>query len=123
MKQETFTSFLPVKLTPEELKATSDTLATSVIAAEMEEEDQSDAKKAMKTRLDEKWGDVHRLAQVVREGSEQREVECYETKIYDLGLVRVIRSDTGESVSSRTMKDSERNVPLFDASEAKEDVK
>jgi len=123
MKQEIFHLVLPVKLTPEELKATSDTLAASVIAAEAEECDQSDAKKAMKTRLDEKWGDVHRLAQVVREGSEEREVECYETKVYDLGLVRVVRNNTGEVVSSRTMRDSERNVPLFGASEPKEDSK
>lgn len=119
MKTETFTRVLPVVLTPEELKAMSDNLAESVIKAETEESDQKDAKASMKVRLDGMWSDVHRLSIIVREGKEEREIKCYEQKFYELGLVRTIREDTSEVVSSRVMNDSERNVSLFDANEGR----
>jgi hypothetical protein len=114
---KTFKFPLPVGLTVVELTVTSDALAAAVLAAVTLEADQADARKAMKENLEEKWFEVSGLARTVREKTEVRQVECSEQPDYTRGLVSLVRLDTLEVVSSRMMKDDERNVPLFDASE------
>lgn len=58
--------------------------------------------------------DLGDLAVVVREKREFREVQCSEHKDHGTGTVYMTREDTGEIISSRPMRDDERQIDLRD---------
>jgi hypothetical protein len=52
--------------------------------------------------------DVRRLTHEISTGIEYRDVECHEVMSFGRNQVDLVRSDTGEIVSSRTMRQEER---------------
>ncbi len=56
---------------------------------------------------------VRAIATVVREGREARPVRVVDENDYTAGAVYVVRLDTGEVVSTRSMSEAERQVALF----------
>jgi hypothetical protein len=107
------TRMLPVRLNEEELLTKASLLSTKVHELAIEEDDQKDAKAAMKKRLDDLNREITDVARIVREKVEPRPVEVHESKNYARRIVEIVRVDTGEVVDSRPMTEQERNVDLF----------
>lgn len=107
------TRMLPVCLNEVELLTKAALLSAKVQELATEEDDQKDAKAAMKKRLDDLNRDITDIAKIVREKAEPRPVEVHESKNYARRIVEVVRVDTGEVVDSRPMTEQERNVDLF----------
>ena len=101
------TRTLPITLTEEERLAKGiEHARLCQVIAEEEAEAKQDAKlrrEAIKARKDE---ECH-LREVVRSGKEDRPVEVREEADAPLGVIRTIRTDTGELVESRGMSERE----------------
>ena len=67
-----------------------------------------------KSRLLPVQAKVARLSNCLRDGTEQREVECLVVRDLKAGSVKIIRTDTEELVDERAMTDAERQVDLND---------
>lgn len=103
---------LMCRLTRQEHLDRGQSLASTIHAIGDEERRQKEAKERMKeamTGLEEEAG---RLARIVQEGQEERQVRVRFEFDYDKGRVTVIREDTGEEVESRSMNDTERQMTL-----------
>lgn len=109
---------LPVRLTEAELFAFGDRLGHIQGNVEKEEQDQADAKNAMKARLGEMKSELVHVAKCIREKEEERPVECHEEPDNASGVVRLHRNDTGEVVEARPMTENERNMVLFPQADA-----
>ena len=108
----TETRTLPCVLTDDELLARGDALARQHAAIKDEEAAQAGEKKRMKEALDELTGEQARLARIVRDKAEPRDVECRIVHDYATQAVQVVRTDTGEVIESRAMTDRERQIGL-----------
>jgi|GEM_PF-4963246 len=64
------------------------------------------------SQLKEIWKEIAELGKKHREGEEYREVECYTHFDWENGVVSVIRIDTHETVSTRTVTSDERQIHL-----------
>lgn len=95
------TRTLPVTSTDSELLERGDQLARAHQAVTDEEARQKTEKERMKDALGELEGAVRRLARVVRDKTEPRDVECRIVHDYAANSVQVVRTDTGEVVSAR----------------------
>lgn len=103
---------LPVALTATELLDRGDQLARAHQAVRIEQAEQKAKKEDLKQRLEDLEGEVGKLARIVRDKSEPRDVECARVFDFDKSTVEIVRTDTGEVVSSRTMTDQERQIGL-----------
>ena len=75
--------------------------------------DQLDEVKAQfKARLEGHEKDMNRLALLLNNGYEYRDVECEVISNYKDGQITVVRTDTGEPVEERAMTDNERQREL-----------
>lgn len=106
------TRTLPVTLTDSELLERGDQLARAHQAVTDEEARQKTEKERMKDALGELEGAVRRLARIVRDKAEDRDVECRIVHDYLANAVQVVREDTGEVIESRAMSDHERQLGL-----------
>lgn len=108
----TFERPLPVALDDAELRA------KGKLAAKLDDEcDELDRQlktvgKGLRDDLKMKRGQIRGLHKDITAGAEDRPVLCYEKKDFNAGLVRVVRTDTGEEVESRVMDGSERQEAL-----------
>jgi len=107
---------LPVKLTREEVAERAKELAATI-----EEHDRIDAaKKASaseaKVELDQANARIRELSRAVKSGEEFQDVECrWEPDPVRL-VMNLLRCDTGERVTSRSMTNEERQGELPGAS-------
>jgi hypothetical protein len=108
----TFERHLPVPLDDAEMRA------KGKLAAKLDDEcDELSEKlktvgKGLRGDLKMKRGQIRGLHKDITAGTEDRPVLCYERKDFNAGLVRVVRTDTGEEVESRVMDGSERQEAL-----------
>lgn len=107
------TELLPVVLTDIELLDLGQKLAEKHREARAEEDDQKESKSAMKERLEGIENEISRLAGLIRERREYRNVEVHEMKDFTRGMVDTLRNDTGELVRTRPMTSEDRTVSLF----------
>ena len=107
------TETLPVVLTDIELLDLGQKLAEKHREGRMEEDDQKEAKSAMKERLEGIENEINRLAGLIRERREYRQVEVHEVKDFSRSMVDTLRDDTGELVRTRPMTSEDRTVSLF----------
>lgn len=121
MDIEIQTMSLPVKLTETDLALRAQELATaeSVLAEHESQllralESAKGTKKKLENEIFDARHVVGRLARVVRERHEDREVPIMETSDYELGAINTCRTDTGEVVATRGMSQEERQQSLFD---------
>jgi len=112
---------LRCKLTEDELRTKSRSLVNALTERNQQEQeiesekaDFKDRLKQLKKDLDEKDSDVVRLANDLRTQTEERPVECIETKDERRQQISVIRTDTGEVVSTRpfSARDRQEELPL-----------
>lgn len=108
----TETRTLPVTLTTDELLARGDGLARAHRAVRDEQAKQKAVKEEMKQRLEDLEGEVGKLARIVRDKAEDRDVECRIVHDYLANAVQVVREDTGEVIEARAMTDRERQIGL-----------
>jgi arsenate reductase-like glutaredoxin family protein len=112
-ENEQITRFLPCKLTEEEVKAKAVDLATTITDLEDLQDEFEKLKKTMSEQIKSKEKEYKRLAVIVRDKIENREVECYLRRVDDKLIMQVIRADTYEVVQTRPMTDGERQLVMF----------
>ncbi len=109
---ETFTEHLPCKLTEEDmLQRGAELSAAELNLAEQKEE--AKAVRASLTAMEKKLqGVVSYLAVVLKDGEEDREVECQSIAKFDKEEVIIQRLDTGDVIRKRPLTDQDRQSPL-----------
>ena len=116
MHDDTFTRSLYCALTNDEKRVRG-----SELASKMEEREQvlaefDEVKQTFKSRLSGMDKTVGELKQIVLEGRERRDVECYIVKDFESDTVAVVRTDTHTEVERRRMTPEERQafLPMVD---------
>jgi hypothetical protein len=114
------TMSLPVKLTEGELSLRAQELASSEsvlseaeVRLEQFIEDAKSTKKVIESEISGARHSVGRLARIVLDRKEHREVPIMEEPDYEAGAVNTIRTDTNEVVATRGMTAEERQRSLF----------
>ena len=127
---EVRTMSLPVKLNPAELSLRAQELASAehVMGDAEQRLDQfveaaKGTKKGIETEIADARGEVRRLARVVRDRSEERQVPIMEEPDYEAGAVNTYRTDSNEIVATRGMTAEERQRSLFDEERKKRAAK
>ena len=116
--EQTTTMRLACKLTDDELRAAGDGLAKVVQDIASEDDAQKDQKAQMKARLMELTARQTILALQVSRREEHRDVEVTIAVDYKLGVEIRTRTDTGEVISTRALRDDERQPRLPDGDDA-----
>jgi len=104
------TRHLPCTLTIDEIAAHAAELAIKVRDHDVIEEEKKSANSTFKARLDGLETEMRRLARLVREKKESRDVECMWVADFDAGRVDLVRQDNGEIVDTRAMTPEDRQV-------------
>lgn len=107
------TMTLPVPLTPEELIIKGNELSIQVQELADVELRKKTAMSGFKDEIDATSERIEKLAKIVREKKEHREVELTERRNEERMTMDTIRLDTGEVVHYRELKGHERNLGLF----------
>jgi len=110
------TKTLSCPLTPEQLEARGQELATTCEEILRLEDEKSFVAKQFKEKIEPLEERRTIVARQVRTKSEDREVECEIMLVRDDGVVRTIRLDSGELVDSRaaTIDELSRGDSLFE---------
>jgi len=105
---------LRVRLTSDELRELGSSLAKACADVANEEASQKSAKTAMKNRLEGLTDARDRLARLVREEHDYRDVAV--ELLFDCARLVVLgtRTDTGEVIETRPMREDERQLDLLD---------
>lgn len=113
------TMLLPVKLAESDVAVRAQELATA-ICNRGEAEDRLDnlveaskaSKKEVESEIAEHGSEARRLARIVRERKEDRDIPVRDDFDHAAGVVNTIRVDTSEVVGTRGMTFEERQRPL-----------
>ena len=107
-----FKQLLPVPLTEKEIAERAKRAAAfRAMVAEYEASKKS-AADHWKAKIELAENERDGLLDAIAMGTEERPVECLESREYRLGVVRVVRVDTGEVISDRAMSFAERQGTL-----------
>ena len=116
--ERTTTMVLACLLTANELREAGHDLATVVQDIAGEVDRQVDIKAQMKARLAELEAKKSQLAIKVSRREEHRDVEVTIATCYDDGVEIRTRTDSGEVISTRALRDDERQPRLPDGDDA-----
>jgi hypothetical protein len=117
-----FTESLKCDLSREEIEAAGGDLARSIQEVGIIEEERKSVNDQYKARIASKDSDISRFAALVRNKYEFRQVDCTLTYDFIRCLVTKVRTDTGEILEERAMRDSERQMGLpIESNDAEED--
>jgi hypothetical protein len=108
------TKNLPCKLTEAEVLAYGRDLAGKHAEYSRIEGEFTALKTEFKGKLEEVDARISTLASRVQSGQEYRDVETIETKNWTKLTVSSIRTDTGEVIQNRPMREDEKQAELFD---------
>lgn len=109
-----FKRALRVTLTPEEIQSKAGELADLMVEySETESKRKADAA-SYSARLKSLDTQAQDIAQVIKAGEEERQVECEERRNFETSQIQIIRLDTGALVSERTMTAEEKQGDFFD---------
>jgi hypothetical protein len=100
------------RLTNDELRDLGQQLAAQVQACVEEETRQGQQRKRMKEALEELEIERDRLAALVADGVEKRDVECVVQADFVLNRAYTLRMDTGEVIDERDLRADERQIGL-----------
>lgn len=106
------TKKLPVQLSNDEIRLKGQDLSRKLQELEDVDEARKEAMRDYKDRIDALKGESRRLAHIVTEGKEPREVPCETVRNDDNGTIELVRLDTVEVIDSRPMTPEERQRPL-----------
>jgi hypothetical protein len=104
---------LPVKLTAEEKEAKAQELASTVDRIKFLEADRREHTAEINSSIKERRHIVEKLVRQVKSGTEEREVDVEEVVDWSAAVVRTVRKDTAEVVSSRTLTPKERQQTML----------
>ncbi|NTW67218.1 MAG: hypothetical protein HGB21_13080 [Nitrospirae bacterium] len=118
MKKQKVTKILECQLTDAERIGHGTDMSTLTLEINELEEQKKSVMADYKARIDGKGADARRIAQILKQGYELREVDCEELRDYETRTVTVVRLDTGEMVSSRGMTIEEMQEAMGFAQDA-----
>lgn len=101
---------LPCKLTHEEQRIKGLELAEQDHTLFLKQEERKKVVDGFKTEIEIIESNMTAMARVLRQGFEMRPIECREIYDYNVGIVQMVRLDTGEVVWDRQMNDDERQM-------------
>lgn len=106
---------LKTDLNEAELNERGQTMSTAMLRYDEVEDQKKAATKELTEEMKGLRGQMRMLSKIIREKSEMRSVECL-VRFHnpEVGIKRIIRSDTGEIVRDEPMDASERQNNLFD---------
>jgi len=104
---------LSVRLTEDELRQFADELVGILedMGTQLAREDS--IKRELKAKMAGLEARRNELASIIRRREQMRSVDVIWERHYGLGLTRKLRLDTGEVLSSRMLRDDERQPPLI----------
>lgn len=108
----TFKRALPVELTDEEVQAKGRKAGKVQAQCEEIESRLKSQGTELRAELKGKRGELRALLHDIEQGTEDRDIVCWEQMDYNRGEVRVIRADTGKTVEARTMTPDERQEKM-----------
>lgn len=103
---------LECRLTEEELKASSKTLADALRQRRGHESSLETFKSQMKAQITQLEGTINEMEGRINSEKEFRMVECEVTFDYQTGMKTTVRKDTGEQVREEKITDEERQLHL-----------
>lgn len=103
---------LKVPLKPEEVAERADRAAKLLEDRDHEESEFKAHGTHVRGRIAQMESEMRHLSGEVRTRCTYREVECEQQFLYDTGVVREVRVDTGEVLSERPMTDREKQRDL-----------
>jgi hypothetical protein len=109
-----FNTMLPCRLTDDETRERGSSLAHSREASEKHALHSAEVRKGLKEHEGILDGEVSRLARIVRERSEHREVTVEVRMTSKAGMVDEVRVDTGEVIATRKIADREAQAEMLD---------
>ena len=104
---------LPVTLTQEEINLRAMDLARRIDEIDDVHAEKAEAMAGFKQRFEELENIKNGLARVIRSGFEYRDVQVEERPNHDRKVVETYRTDTGERVDVRAMREDEMQEDLF----------
>lgn len=107
------TELFACPLTDDEAQARAYELACLVRKMDEEETAAKGAAAAARDTMKEMDAELRRLARIVREQKEDREVEVIVRQNTAEASIETVRTDTGAVVRSRPMTAEERQIPLY----------
>lgn len=116
MATDTFIDKLDCTLSDEELAERKDRLATEYQALTEVQDEKADVMADYSKKIKGHQKVLAALIDAISTGKEKREVECLERRDDRLGVMQIIRGDTGEMVEERPLTLEERQVGMFDGS-------
>jgi hypothetical protein len=103
---------LPVKLGDKEIKERGEQLAELLRTVGEKESEKAMTAKEYSNEIKKLEAEVALVADAIRTGQEDREVEIERRPDYDRNAIDIVRKDTGEVVVTEEMKDSDRQSNL-----------
>jgi len=107
-----FTQSLLCRLSNDDLRKYGQDLAIAVQQCTDEEINQGIRRKLMKETLEHLEEERDRLAKLVADGVEKRQVECIVQADFISNKAFTMRMDTGEVIDERALKPEEQQIPL-----------
>ena len=107
-----FTQSLLCRLSNDDLRKYGQDLAIAVQQCTDEEINQGIRRKLMKETLEHLEEERDRLAKLVADGVEKRQVECIVQADFISNKAFTMRMDTGEVIDERALKPEEQQLPL-----------
>ncbi|OLS13267.1 MAG: hypothetical protein RBG13Loki_3111 [Promethearchaeota archaeon CR_4] len=106
--------YLKCILTTEEKRQVADKLAIAVMGKDEAEAELKSVQTQIKSKIAAIDAELIASAEKLRSGFEMRNVECRETRDFDLDNFSVVRLDTGELIVDRslTMEEKQQNLPV-----------
>ena len=112
MSEKTIINHLPVKLTADERAQKAHRLAQAVQEADDLEAELGEVKRTFKNRDEALQMEIRLLGRLVRDGVEDRPIECEERANWSAVTMETYRLDTGALVNFRPMTREERQREL-----------
>lgn len=104
---------LPCLMTKEEQRLKGLEMATKDHELFKKREEAAIAKEKFKKEAEAISGAITTLARALRDGYENRSIECKEIHDYNAGTVQIVRTDTGAVHEERAMSDHERQTTFI----------
>ncbi len=112
-KPRTYIKRIEVDITEDEARQRGEELARIVKDIERVEAEKKASNADLKKRIDALDARKAELAEVIRTGREDREVEVFNARNESRCLIETCRADDGEIIESRPMTATERQLKMF----------
>jgi len=107
-----FETILRCKLTAEELMARGNEMAEASAEIATLEDTIASVKKEYQAKIDAKQARINELTATIMSKSESRIIKCERSYLFNSGKVVEKRTDTGEEINVRDMRDEERQMDM-----------